>query len=267
MSAHQPTHQPALELLHALLASSAHHAAIDASAARANEGDAVEAVDAALEALLHLAEGRGKVPAPRVAGASAPGEALHREFHLTSPRAQIALHRFIDANVEGCRSRGQALRVVVSNEKARRRSEQNRHYWGELLTRLAREAWVDGRRYTPDAWHEYLARRLGSVETLELPNGETLCRRKSTRAMGVAEFARYLARVEAYAWAELGLDLGASPDTPSPAADLGSMPSGGTKLATPPANACQRAAPRCGRGANAPGRGTATSATPEEARP
>ncbi|THF64336.1 RusA family crossover junction endodeoxyribonuclease [Pseudothauera rhizosphaerae] len=97
------------------------------------------------------------------------------------------------------------LGVIVTEEERKRNAEQNRFYWGPVLTTIAEQAWVNGRRFDKDVWHEHYARLFGVMEEIVLPSGEIVTRRKSTTQMTVGEFSEYLDRVQADASQEMGV--------------------------------------------------------------
>ncbi|NMG64360.1 recombinase [Azoarcus indigens] len=133
--------------------------------------------------------------------------ALYREFVLKAEPAWKALAAFVAANARSCIDNGKPLRVIVTAEDRKRNAEQNRFYWGAVLTTIAEQGWVDGRRYDKDVWHEMFARRFGVCDEVVLPDGEIVTRRKSTTQMTVGEFSEYLAKVQAYAASELGVEF------------------------------------------------------------
>ena len=136
-------------------------------------------------------------------------QALYREFVLRAEPAWKALAAFVAANAKGCIERGKPLRIIVTSDEKKRNAEQNRFYWGPVLTTIAEQAYVDGRQFDKDTWHEYLARKFGVCDEVVLPDGEIITRRKSTTQMTVGEFSEYLNRVQAYAASELGVEFDA----------------------------------------------------------
>lgn len=132
---------------------------------------------------------------------------LYREFTLRAPEAWKALAAFVAANAKACIERGRPLRVIVTTDEKKRNAEQNRFYWGLVLTTIAEQSWVEGRQFDKDVWHEHLARKFGVCDEVVLPDGEIVMRRKSTTQMTVGEFSDYLTRVQAYAATELGVEF------------------------------------------------------------
>ena len=131
--------------------------------------------------------------------------AIYREFPLRAPSAWTALVAFIKANAQACLDRGHTLRVIVTEDEKKRNSEQNRRYWGYILKTISDQAWVNGRQFDKDVWHEWFARKFGVCEDITLPNGEIIVRRKSTTDMTIGEFSEYMNLVESDATHDLGV--------------------------------------------------------------
>lgn len=131
--------------------------------------------------------------------------AIYREFPLRAPSAWTALVAFIKANAQACLDRGHTLRVIVTEDEKKRNSEQNRRYWGYILKTISDQAWVNGRQFDKDVWHEWFARKFGVCEDITLPNGEIIVRRKSTTDMTIGEFSEYMNLVESDAAHDFGV--------------------------------------------------------------
>lgn len=132
--------------------------------------------------------------------------ALYREFPLRSPSVWLALVAFVKANAAACVDRGRPLRVIVTEDDKKRNTEQNRRLWGYLYKTIAEQAWVDGKQFSKEVWHEHFARMFGVCEEMILPDGEIITRRKSTTEMTVGEFADFMTQIEVYAVQELGVE-------------------------------------------------------------
>ena len=130
---------------------------------------------------------------------------LYREFNLRSPAVWPSLVAFVKANAAACLEKGRSLRVIVTEEEKKRTSEANRFYWGPVLTTIAEQAWVDGRQFGRDTWHEHFAREFLPKTEMVLPYGEIILRRKSTTELTVSEFSEYLHKVQAEAAQTLGV--------------------------------------------------------------
>lgn len=117
------------------------------------------------------------------------------------PQAQ-ALRAFLRSNWRALAEAGKPLAVTVSEHKAKRSTDQNKRYWA-ILNEIAAGAWVNGKQFSADAWHEFFkAEFIGKEET---PDGRQIG--ISTTTLDVAEFGEYMTRVEHYAAEQLGLEL------------------------------------------------------------
>jgi len=114
---------------------------------------------------------------------------------------------FAKQNVKALSQSGRPLRIIATNDEAKRNNEQNKRYWGFILKKISEQAWVSGKTYSTDVWHEYLARKFGVCEDVILPDGEIIIRRKSTTQMTVSEFTEYMTHCEAHAIQHLGVDF------------------------------------------------------------
>lgn len=132
---------------------------------------------------------------------------LYKEFRLRNGGAWSAIIAFVKANAQSFIESGTPLLVIFTTEDRRRTADQNRMYWGGILKYIAEQAWINGRQFDKDTWHEFLARKFGVCEDVTLPDGEIIIRRKSTSQMSVHEFSEYINQVQAYATSELGVEL------------------------------------------------------------
>lgn len=133
--------------------------------------------------------------------------ALYREFTLSNGNVWSALVALVKANAPSFAKNGAPLRVIVTSEEKKRNAEQNNFYWGVVLRDISEQAWVNGRQFDKDTWHEFFARRFGVCEDVTLPDGEIIVRRKSTTQMSVGEFSEYLNQIQAHAARELGVEF------------------------------------------------------------
>ena len=117
------------------------------------------------------------------------------------------------------------IEVMLREEKKTRGMDANAAMWAGPLRDIAEQAWVDGRQFTAEVWHEFFKREyLPEDDDAEL---ESLCRdgyRKwaidpsgarvlvgSTTQLLVKGMARYMTQVEAYG-AGLGVQFHISPN-------------------------------------------------------
>jgi hypothetical protein len=127
--------------------------------------------------------------------------AMHQTFVLRDETVAKRLWAFLRVNWHALAIQGKPLAVTVSEHKAKRSGEQNRLYW-VLLAEIADTAWVDGRRFSRDAWHAHFAGQFIGFE--ETPGGMRVP--ISTTTLSVAEFTTYIERVQQYAVEELGVE-------------------------------------------------------------
>ncbi|MDS1044660.1 recombination protein NinB [Pseudomonas aeruginosa] len=101
---------------------------------------------------------------------------------------------------------GTSYELVIRQLKSKRSIEQNKRYWS-LLRELAAVAWVDGRQFDDQVWHEQFKRWFIGCEDVSLPDGSTELRGISTTKLTVDEFGIYMTKIEAWA-AENGFPIG-----------------------------------------------------------
>jgi hypothetical protein len=132
---------------------------------------------------------------------------LYREFTLRNGGIWSTLVAFVKANAPAFAEKGEPLRIIVTSEEKKRNAEQNRFYWGVVLRDISEQAWIEGRQFDKDTWHEFFARKFGVCEDVTLPDGEVIVRRKSTTQMSVHEFSEYMNQVQAHAASALGVEF------------------------------------------------------------
>lgn len=96
---------------------------------------------------------------------------------------------------------GRFLQVTIQLVKDQRTLEQNRRYWGAIITPIAEQVWSEGRQYSKDIWHEQMAREF--IGVIDLPGGGVMA--MSTTDLSIEEFSDYMNKVEAYAVQYLGV--------------------------------------------------------------
>jgi hypothetical protein len=136
-------------------------------------------------------------------------DALYREFLLTDENPVRLLWAFLKANARPCAESKRPLRVIVTEEDHDRLDEQIAYYFGVVVKAISEQAWVEGRRYSKKVWHEELARRFLPGEEIILPGGEVVVKRASIARghIGVRAMAKFINEVQAYAAAELGVEI------------------------------------------------------------
>lgn len=127
---------------------------------------------------------------------------LSKRFVIYGQEHAAQLLAFVKANAKAMADAGRPLAVTVEEHKAKRSNAQNRRYWA-LLRQISESAFVNGRQYGDDAWHEFFKRRFIGLE--ELPGGHESG--ISTATLDVAGFGEYMEQIEAYAATDLGIEL------------------------------------------------------------
>lgn len=116
------------------------------------------------------------------------------------------LWAFLKQNWRAMADAGKPLAVSITEAKSKRSTSQNARYWA-LVTEIADQAWIDGKQFSKEAWHELLARQFGVCKEVTLPTGEIVLVRESTGDMDVQTFGAYMTKIEVFAAQELGLEL------------------------------------------------------------
>jgi len=107
----------------------------------------------------------------------------------------------IRGNWQAMAGRNEAMVVHLTADSATRSQEQNRRYWA-LLSDIAASAWVDGRQFDKDVWHEEFRQRF--LPRIDGPSGSYPV---STTSLTVKAFAHYMEDVSIFASQELGLEV------------------------------------------------------------
>lgn len=136
-------------------------------------------------------------------------DTLYREFVITGPGPWGALIAFLKGNVRAFIERKRPLRVIVVEDDQDRLDEQIRYYFGVTVRAIAEQAWVNGQRFSKEAWHEQLARMFLPAKEVILPDGEVIQKRASIARgqIGIKAMAEFTQQVEAYAASELGVEI------------------------------------------------------------
>lgn len=96
------------------------------------------------------------------------------------------------------------LEVCIRPYNSKRSIEQNRRLW-KIYGELADKAWVNGRRYSAETWHEYCKGMFLGFELKAMPDGTELKTPISTTTLNTAEMTDYQNRLQAWAAGNFGL--------------------------------------------------------------
>lgn len=122
-------------------------------------------------------------------------------FVLRDPEHARKMVQFIKENAGEQARIGQPLVVTVEAYQAKRSGEQNRRLWA-ILSDVAEQAVVDGKRFSKDAWFEYFKGQFAPKQ--EGPNGLVAV---STTQMTKQQFGDFMQHVEVAAVQTLGVEL------------------------------------------------------------
>lgn len=106
------------------------------------------------------------------------------------------LGAWLEANAE--------LEVSIRPYNSKRSIEQNRRLW-KIYGELADKAWVNGRRYSAETWHEYCKGMFLGYELKAMPDGTEIKTPISTTTLNTAEMTDYQNRLQAWAAGNFGL--------------------------------------------------------------
>jgi len=130
---------------------------------------------------------------------------INREFKIVSETALNIAINFIKSNWKPLFDAETPLFLIVTSAEEKRRAQQNKYYWAVVIRSIADQAWVQGKQFSAEAWHEYFASQYGIKKEVEMPNGCIATKRLSTTEMKVKEFSEYTEKVTAYGATELAV--------------------------------------------------------------
>ncbi len=129
---------------------------------------------------------------------------LYRLFILHEAQHVAGISSFLQSNWKAFADAGKPLQVAITEYKSKRSDDQNKRYWA-VLREIAEKAWINGKQYSDEVWHEQMKRQFIGMESL--PSGGHYG--ISTTKLSVSEFAEYMTQVEQYAASELGVQFDA----------------------------------------------------------
>ena len=90
------------------------------------------------------------------------------------------------------------IRCPACGRRKTRSTPANARYW-LLLHLIAEKIRPEGKPYSAETWHEWFKQRFLGADEIELPNGRTFMRQRSTTNLDVEQFATYMDTVEHWA--------------------------------------------------------------------
>ena len=91
-----------------------------------------------------------------------------------------------------------AIRCPTCRQLKKRSNPANARYW-LLLHLISDNVKPEGQQHAPEVWHVYMKQRYIGVDEVKMPNKQVLLMPKSSADLNTAEFAEYMANVEAWA--------------------------------------------------------------------
>ncbi|MDN7703304.1 recombination protein NinB [Burkholderia sp. AU44665] len=128
---------------------------------------------------------------------------MSKVFVLRSPEHGHALVSYIKALAGPMAAAGKPLMVTVDEYQAKRSSEQNRLLW-VLLTEIADQVELEGKRFTKEAWYAHYLDLYAPKQ--EGPRGLVPV---GSSQMTKEQFANFVTRIECHAAQELGVEFAA----------------------------------------------------------
>lgn len=117
-------------------------------------------------------------------------------FTVTEDNQQ-PLMRNLYRNLEAWIKEHGKFELVVRAHKSKRSVEQNKRLW-KIYQTFAAEAWVDGKQFSQEVWHEYLAGEFIGFDEVDMPGGQVKRSPISTTKLKVGEMTEYQDKIQAY---------------------------------------------------------------------
>lgn len=124
---------------------------------------------------------------------------MTRTFVLREAKNVVALGNYLNG-WEAAADDGKPWQVDIGPEKSKRSLQANKLYWA-LLNQVSEQAWIEGRQYSAEVYHELCKRRF--IGCVDLPNGGLLG--MSSSDLSTKEFTEYVDQVTAWAATEFGV--------------------------------------------------------------
>lgn len=152
---------------------------------------------------------------------------MKRQFILRSLQNFESLVHFLEANWPQLSREETPIEVKCSIYQKSRTNDQLAVLWAGILQPMADQAWIGGRQYSAETWHEFMKQthipamqheeewpgrwvKDGAVLYRFMPDGDRQFS-GSTAMLTKRGMAEYITRCEAYAVSELGVKLPANP--------------------------------------------------------
>lgn len=108
-----------------------------------------------------------------------------------------------------------SMELAIRPVSKRRSLSQNARQWVDILAQISAQAWVEGKQFSPEVWHEHFKKKLlpepdalltrpDYRKWAEMPDGTLKCVGSTTK-LTKRGFSEYMTAVEADAANELGV--------------------------------------------------------------
>ena len=128
---------------------------------------------------------------------------MSKVFVLRAPEHGHALVSYVKSLAGPMAASGRPLMVTVDEYQAKRSSEQNRLLWA-LLTEIAEQVELEGKRFAKEAWYAHYLDLYAPKQ--EGPSGLVPM---GSSQMTKEQFANFVTRIECHAVQELGVEFAA----------------------------------------------------------
>lgn len=126
-----------------------------------------------------------------------------KTFILRAPEHAHALIAFLKANAGPQAAAGRPLEVTVAEHQTKRSGEQNRLLWA-LLTEIAEQVELEGKRFAKEAWYAHYLDLYAPKQ--DGPRGLVPV---GSSQMTKEQFANFVTQIECHAVQELGVEFAA----------------------------------------------------------
>lgn len=134
---------------------------------------------------------------------------LYREFTLRGRADWAEVVSTVRAAAPTMARDGRPMRVILVDADGDRLDEQVKFYFKAVIEQIAEQIWIEGRRYSPRAWHRLMKTTFLPPVEMRLPDG-TVEMMEPSIARGeitVAEMAEYTEKVSAHAAVDYGVQF------------------------------------------------------------
>lgn len=134
---------------------------------------------------------------------------LYQEYTLNGRADWQAVVATVKAAAPTMASDGRPMRVILVDDGADRLDEQVKFYFKAVIEPIAEQVWLEGRRFSPRAWHKMMKREFLPPVEMRLPDG-TVEMVEPSIARGeitVGEMAEYTKKVEAHVATTYGVQF------------------------------------------------------------